>query len=128
MGMYATPYERFGRLYAKMFLANRLVVDTGLNALGWTHDHARSFMKANTFASDAEIESELLRYSTDIPGQALAYAMGQRELTRMRSDARATLGNGFSYPAFHAAVLSPGALPMDLLDAHLKRWAAAGGK
>jgi uncharacterized protein (DUF885 family) len=128
MGMYASPFERFGRLYAKMFLANRLVVDTGLNALGWTHDEARTFMKANTFASDAEIESELLRYSTDIPGQALSYAMGQRELLRMRAEARAALGERFSFPAFHAAVLSPGALPMDLLDAHLKRWEAAGGK
>ena len=128
MGMYASPFERFGRLYAKMFLANRLVVDTGLNGLGWTHDQARSFMKANTFASDAEIESELLRYSTDIPGQALSYAMGQRELLRMRDEARARLGDRFSFPAFHAAVLSPGALPMDLLDAHLKRWEAAGGK
>jgi uncharacterized protein (DUF885 family) len=128
MGMYASPFERFGRLYAKMFLANRLVVDTGLNALGWTHDEARTFMKANTFASDAEIESELLRYSTDIPGQALSYAMGQRELLRMRADAQAALGDRFSFPAFHAAVLSPGALPMDLLDAHLKRWEAAGGK
>jgi uncharacterized protein (DUF885 family) len=128
MGMYASPYERFGRLYSKMFLANRLVVDTGLNALGWTHDEARTFMKANTFASDAEIESELLRYSTDIPGQALSYAMGQRELLRMRDEARAALGDRFSFPAFHAAVLSPGALPMDLLDAHLNRWEAAGGK
>lgn len=128
MGMYATPYERFGRLYAKMFLANRLVVDTGLNGLGWTHDEARAFMKANTFASDAEIDSELLRYSTDIPGQALSYAMGQRELLRMRNEARADLGDRFSFPAFHAAVLSPGALPMDLLDAHLKRWRAEGGR
>jgi uncharacterized protein (DUF885 family) len=122
MGMYASPYERFGRLYSKMFLANRLVVDTGLNGLGWTHEEARAFMKANTFASDAEIESELLRYSTDIPGQALSYAMGQRELLRMRDEAREALGERFAYPAFHAAVLAPGALPMDLLDAHLKRW------
>jgi uncharacterized protein (DUF885 family) len=124
MGMYASPYERFGRLYSKMFLANRLVVDTGLNGLGWTHDEARAFMKANTFASDAEIESELLRYSTDMPGQALSYAMGQRELLRMRAEARAALGERFNFPAFHAAVLSPGALPMDLLNAHLERWRA----
>jgi uncharacterized protein (DUF885 family) len=121
MGMYATPFERFGRLYSKMFLANRLVVDTGLNAKGWTHEEARRFMQDNTFASEAEIESELLRYSTDIPGQALSYAMGQRELLRMRAEARAALGEKFSWPAFHAAVLSPGAVPMSLLDAHLKR-------
>jgi uncharacterized protein (DUF885 family) len=122
MGMYASPYERFGRLTSTMFLANRLVVDTGMNALGWTHEEARTFMKANTFVSDAEIESELLRYSTDIPGQALSYAMGQRELLRMRAEAREALGERFTYPAFHAAVLAPGALPMDLLDAHLQRW------
>ncbi|BBE32406.1 hypothetical protein SmB9_00640 [Sphingosinicella microcystinivorans] len=128
MGMYATPYERFGRLYSKMFLANRLVVDTGLNAKGWTHEEARRFMQENTFASDAEIESELLRYSTDIPGQALSYAMGQRELLRMRAEARAALGDRFSWPAFHAAVLTPGAVPMSLLDAHLQRWREAGGE
>jgi len=128
MGMYATPYERFGRLYSKMFLANRLVVDTGLNAKGWTHEEARRFMQENTFASDAEIDSELLRYSTDIPGQALSYAMGQREILRMRAEARAALGVRFSWPAFHAAVLSPGAVPMSLLGAHLERWREAGGQ
>ena len=89
-----------------------------------TDEGTIAFMKANTFASDAEIESELLRYSTDIPGQALSYAMGQRELLLMRDEARAALGDRFSFPAFHAAVLSPGSLPMDLLDAHLKRWQA----
>jgi uncharacterized protein (DUF885 family) len=122
MGMYRTPYERYGRLYSKMFLANRLVVDTGMNALGWSLAEAKAFMQANTFASEAEIDSELLRYSTDIPGQALAYAMGQRELLRMRDDARAVLGDAFTFPAFHAEVLAPGSLPMDLLDARLKAW------
>jgi uncharacterized protein (DUF885 family) len=123
MGLYATPYERYGRLHARLFLANRLVVDTGLNALGWSLDEARAYMKANSFASDGEIASELLRYSTDLPGQALAYSMGHRELVRMRSAAETRLGDRYSLPAFHAAVLSPGALPMDLLEGHLTRWA-----
>lgn len=122
MGMYRTPYERYGRLYAKMFLANRLVVDTGLNGLGWTHDDARQFMRENTFASEAQIESELLRYSTDIPGQALAYAMGQRELLRIREEAMKAMGDEFSFPAFHAQILGPGALPMDMLDERIRHW------
>ncbi len=126
MGLYRTPYERYGRVYAKMFLANRLVVDTGMNALGWSLADARAYMKANTFASDAEIDSELLRYSTDIPGQALAYAMGERELLRMRADVQKAQGAAFSFPAFHAAVLGPGALPMDLLEDHLHAWRRAG--
>lgn len=126
MGMYQTPYERYGRLYSKMFLANRLVVDTGLNELGWTLEQARAFMQANTFASQAEIDSELLRYSTDIPGQALAYAMGQRELLRMRDEAQKSMGKRFTFPAFHAEVLAPGALPLDLLDQRIKDWSGAG--
>ena len=126
MGMYPTPLERFGRLFGEMFLANRLVADTGLNGMGWSLEDARTFMQENTFASEAEIETELLRYSTDIPGQALAYAMGHRQLLWMREDAQAALGEDFSYPEFHAQVLSPGALPMDLLDARLKRWHSPG--
>ncbi|MEM7730631.1 MAG: DUF885 domain-containing protein, partial [Pseudomonadota bacterium] len=122
MGLYQTPYERYGRLYSKMFLANRLMTDTGLNALGWTLDEARTFMRENTFASDAEIESELLRYSTDIPGQALAYAMGQRELLRMRSKARSALGEDFNFPDFHREVLRHGALPIGLLEDQLDLW------
>ena len=125
MGMYRTPYERYGRLYAKMFLANRLVVDTGLNALGWTHDEARQFMRDNTFSSEAQIESELLRYATDIPGQALAYAMGQRELLRIREEAQKAMGENFSFPAFHAEILGPGALPMDMVEARIRRWSGA---
>jgi uncharacterized protein (DUF885 family) len=125
MGLYRTPYERYGRVYAQMFLGNRLVVDTGMNALGWSLADACAYMKANTFASDPEIDSELLRYGTDIPGQALAYAMGERELLRMRAEVQKAQGGTFSYPAFHAAVLNPGALPMDLLEEHLRTWRTA---
>ena len=121
MGLYATPYDRYGRLVMRLFLGNRLVVDTGLNALGWTLDDARAYMKANTFASDAEIESELLRYSTDLPGQALAYAIGSREFHRLRAEAWDRMGQAASLPAFHSAVLEAGSVPMDLLDAHVRR-------
>ncbi|MFN7398972.1 MAG: DUF885 domain-containing protein [Sandaracinobacter sp.] len=120
MGLYDTPYDRYGRLVMRLFLGNRLVVDTGLNALGWSLDDARAYMKANTFASDAEIESELLRYSTDLPGQALAYAIGSREFHRIRAEAEDRMGPTFSLPAFHTAVLETGSVPMDLLDAHVR--------
>jgi uncharacterized protein (DUF885 family) len=121
MGLYDTPYDRYGRLVMRLFLGNRLVVDTGLNALGWSLDDARAYMRANTFASEAEIESELLRYSTDLPGQALAYAIGSREFHRIRAETEKRLGQAFSLPAFHSAVLEAGAVPMDLLDAHVRR-------
>ncbi len=119
MGLYASPAERFGRLVMDAFLTCRLVVDTGMNALGWSLERARDYMRENSFMPETEILSESVRYSCDIPGQALAYKLGDTEILKMRETMRAALGNRFDIKDFHAAVLRPGGLPLPLLAAHV---------
>lgn len=120
LGLYAEPAERFGRLVTEAFLTCRLVVDTGMNALGWSLDQARDYMREHSFMSEQEILSETLRYSCDIPGQALAYKLGDREMLRLREIMRAALGADFHLHHFHDAVLAAGGLPFPLLEAHLR--------
>ena len=103
------------------FLTSRLVVDTGLNAFGWSLEEARAYMRSNSFLPEAEICSESVRYSCDIPSQALAYKLGDTEITRMRSEMQAELGSRFDVRDFHDAVLGPGALPLSLLARHVLR-------
>ncbi len=122
MGLYGDPYDRAGRLMMDAFLSARLVVDTGMNALGWTRERAIAFMQEHTLNSDAEIATETLRYSCDIPGQALAYKIGALRLRELRRRAERELGLRFDLPRFHDAVLSPGALPLPALEAHVQRW------
>ena len=76
MGGYADPYDLAGMIAQNLFLSSRLVVDTGMNALGWSRQQAIDYMRENTFESGTQLGSETLRYSTDIPAQALAYKMG----------------------------------------------------
>ncbi|HEY3955436.1 MAG TPA: DUF885 domain-containing protein [Streptosporangiaceae bacterium] len=108
IGLYADPLDRYGRLSSERFHAARLVVDTGLNVLGWTRDRAAAYLRASGFLSDVEVDSEVLRYAVDDPGQALAYHLGHWHLRRLRGtrDAR----------QFHEAVLAEGPLPLTLLD------------
>lgn len=119
MGMYKDPYDRYGRLAMEMFVSVRLVVDTGMNALGWSRDRAIAFMKENAMETDTQILSETLRYSCDMPGQALAYKMGAMRITELREKARAALGPKFDIRAFHDWVLASGSLPMTTLDRHV---------
>jgi uncharacterized protein (DUF885 family) len=121
IGMYETAPERFGRLMMDAFLTSRLVVDTGMNALGWTLERARAYMREHTFISDAEIASESIRYSCDIPGQSLAYKSGELTIMRLRDRMRAALGERFDVRAFHAAVVGSGSLPFDLVEAEVER-------
>jgi len=108
IGMYTDPRDRYGRMSSERFFAARLVVDTGLNVLGWTLDRAAACLRENAFMSDPEIASELLRYSVDDPGQALAYHLGHWFLSELRGtrDIR----------EFHDAVLAGGPLPLRLLN------------
>lgn len=121
MGMYDDPYDRAGRLSMDLFLSTRLVVDTGMNALGWSRERAMEFMRAHTFESEAQIATETLRYSTDIPGQALAYKMGSRGIRELRERSRARLGARFDVRRFHDALLGQGAMPLGVLERHLER-------
>lgn len=120
MGMYADPYERYGRLGMEMFLACRLVVDTGMNYYEWPRARAMQYMREHSLESATQIHTESLRYSVDLPGQALAYKMGALELLRLRERSRAALGARFDLKAFHEAVLESGALPLSVLKQKLR--------
>ena len=122
MGLYDDVFVRYGRLSMDASAAARMVVDTGLNGLGWPLEKARQYLRENTLLSEAEIETETLRYSTDIPGQALAYAIGPLKIREFRSQAEGELDEKFDAHAFHAAVLIPGPLPLDVLERHIADW------
>jgi uncharacterized protein (DUF885 family) len=127
MGLYDDPYDRYGRLVHERFIAQRLVVDTGLNLLGWSLERARDYMKMHTLESPAQIASETLRYSTDLPGQALAYGLGCLKFRQLRERAERALGSRFDVRSFHDALLAAGALPMTILDRHIDGFIASHG-
>jgi uncharacterized protein (DUF885 family) len=124
MGMYKDPYQMFGHLNDEQLRAMRLVVDTGLHAKGWPRDKAINYMLANSALSRTETVQEVDRYIA-MPGQALGYKVGQLTIKRLRAEAEQAMGAGFDIKAFHAQVLDTGALPMDVLEAKIKRWIAA---
>jgi len=121
LGGYEAPQEHFGRLMMDAFLTSRLVVDTGMNALGWDLETARQYMRDFTFMNEVEIRSESVRYSCDIPGQSLAYKLGDTHMLEMREKMRARLGDRFDIRDFHEAVLKPGSLPLSILADHVQR-------
>ena len=120
IGLYEEPEERYGRLVMDAFLTCRLVVDTGMNALGWSLERAREYMREHSGMSEAEILTESVRYSADIPGQALAYKLGDTHILALRERVRRTLGSRFSLKDFHAQVLGAGAMPLEILDWHVE--------
>jgi uncharacterized protein (DUF885 family) len=126
MGMYDTPYERFGMLSYQAWRAARLVVDTGVHAEGWTREQAQQYLRENTALSDHEIETEVDRYIS-WPGQALSYYLGEMAIRRERAKAEAALGSKFNLRAFHDAVLETGSVPLPVLEEHLDGWIAGGG-
>lgn len=121
MGLYDTPAKEMGRLSYEMWRAARLVVDTGIHSKGWSKERAVQFMLDNTALSPANIDAEVNRYIT-WPGQALAYKIGELKIRELRERASDALGTEFSLREFHDAVLENGAVPLDVLDAHIDRW------
>ncbi len=121
LGLYQDPYQAFGRLEAELWRAIRLVVDTGLHSRGWTREQVLAYMAENSSAAAARRVSETERYMA-IPGQALAYKIGQIELSELRARAQQALGPKFDLRKFHTAVLADGALPLDVLAARIDRW------
>ncbi|MBV8198610.1 MAG: DUF885 family protein, partial [Candidatus Eremiobacteraeota bacterium] len=119
MGVYETPYDKAGRLMQDLMVSTRLVVDTGMNALKWPRERAMTFMRENLTLSEAQIESESLRYSTDIPGQALAYKTGELTMLELRSHAKKALGAAFDIRRFHAWVIDSGSMTLDTLREHI---------
>jgi uncharacterized protein (DUF885 family) len=121
VGLYTEPYSKFGQLSYEMWRAVRLVVDTGMHSMGWTREQAIQFFKDNTGKTDQDITVEVDRYIV-WPGQALAYKLGQLKIRELRAEAERRLGPKFNIRAFHDAVLEQGAVPLSLLEPHIKHW------
>lgn len=115
LGMYEDPWDRYGWLIHQRFVSQRLVVDTGMNALGWSLERAREYMSAMTLESPTQVATETLRYSTDLPGQALGYRLGFLKFRALRESL------GRPAPEFHELVLSQGTLPLGVVEEHLAK-------
>jgi uncharacterized protein (DUF885 family) len=124
MGLYLDDRERLGMLEAQAFRASRLVVDSGLHAMGWARDEAIRFMHERGSLPMVDAEIEVDRY-TVWPGQALAYKLGQREIERARADVSAAMGDRFDLRAFHDEVLGHGSLPLATLRREIGGWVEA---
>jgi uncharacterized protein (DUF885 family) len=119
MGMYEDPWDRAGRLVTDALVSARLVVDTGMNALGWSRPRAVAYLRENTLESDDQITAETLRYACDVPGQALAYKIGAAKIRELRDRASRELGTSFDVRRFHDAVLGSGPMPLAVLERHI---------
>ena len=115
MGLYSGPVDRMGMYAADSMRACRLVVDTGLHALGWSREQAVDYMLANSPLAEGVVRPEVDRYIVS-PGQACSYMVGRLEIERMRAEAEERQGSGFEVKAFHSAVLDSGSLPLGVLD------------
>jgi uncharacterized protein (DUF885 family) len=127
MGMYETPYDRFGMLGYQIWRAARLVVDTGLHSMGWTREQAIDYLRQYTALPEHEIGTEVDRYIA-WPGQALSYYLGERVIVQGRERAEKALGERFNIRAFHDAVLELGSVPLPVLQDRIERFIADGGK
>lgn len=121
MGFYKDPYSNFGRLSYEMWRACRLVVDTGMHALGWTRQQAIDFMVANTSSTLLNIQNEVDRYIA-WPGQALAYKIGELKIRELRTRAENKLGTKFNVREFHDVILLGGSLPLKVLEERVDGW------
>ncbi|MCE7482014.1 DUF885 domain-containing protein [Microbacterium profundi] len=121
LGLYSDVYARLGRLSMQAVRACRMVVDTGMHAMGWSRQKAIDFMFAHTATTLDHVTHEIDRYIA-WPGQCCAYGVGKREILRMRAHAKAELGDAFDLPAFHWAVISNGAVPVSVASAAVGRW------
>jgi uncharacterized protein (DUF885 family) len=124
LGVYTDPMQYYGMLEAELWRSIRLVVDTGLHSKGWTRQQVLDYMEQNSSAAEAVRVSEAERFMA-IPGQALAYKIGQLKIRELRTRAERELGAKFDIRAFHDEILKDGALPLDVLEAKIDRWIAA---
>jgi uncharacterized protein (DUF885 family) len=122
MGLYGSPLDRMGMLAGDSIRAGRLVVDTGLHAMGWSRQQAIDYLAENTPMTLHHITEEIDRYIASMPGQALSYMIGRLEIQRMRADAESSMGDRFDIRAFHDMVLGSGAVPLETLDRMVATW------
>ena len=127
MGMYDTPYDRFGMLNYQIWRAARLVVDTGIHAQGWSRERAIAYLRQYTALPHHEIDTEVDRYIA-WPAQALSYYLGEDAIVKARARAETALGSRFNLRAFHDTVLELGSVPLPVLSARVDRFIADGGK
>ena len=121
MGFYTDPYSKFGQLMYEMWRACRLVVDTGIHYFGWSRQQAIDYMKEQTAKTEQDIAIEVDRYIV-MPGQALAYKIGEMRIRQLRDRAEQKLGPAFDIRSFHNAVLDNGALPLPVLEEQMNSW------
>ena len=121
LGLYTDPYQYFGSLSEEMHRAIRLVVDVGMHLKGWTREEAINFSLDNEAESEADITAEIERYMA-IPGQALAYKIGQMKILELRAKAKEELGEKFDIKSFHDEVLINGCLPLDIFEKEVNNW------
>jgi len=124
MALYSSDLDRFGMLSLQAWRAARLVVDTGIHSRKWTRQQAIDYMLKNTATAEPLVQSEVDRYII-MPGQALAYMIGEREIMAQRDKARAALGSRFDIRAFHDTVLGRGAVTLPMLREQVDAWIAA---
>jgi uncharacterized protein (DUF885 family) len=124
LGFYTDPYQNYGHLNDEILRAMRLVVDTGIHSMGWGRDQSIKYMLDNSAMSPTDATAEVERYIA-IPGQALAYKVGQLTIRRLRTKAEQELGPKFDVRDFHAQVLMSGSLPMKVLEEKILAWIAA---
>ncbi|ATE66961.1 DUF885 domain-containing protein [Rhizorhabdus dicambivorans] len=127
MGLYETPYDRFGMLSYQMWRAARLVIDTGIHSKGWTREQGIAFLRDNSALSEHEVTTEVDRY-IGWPGQALSYYLGQLQIEKERARAEQALGARFDIRSFHDMILSLGPVPLPVITARTDRFIAEGGK
>lgn len=123
MGLYDDPYSKFGELTFEMWRAVRLVVDTGMHALHWSRQRAIDYFLENTPRQEHDVVNEIDRYLA-MPGQALAYKIGQLKILELRQRARRELGAAFDIKSFHDVVLRDGAVPLTVLEQKVNDWIA----
>ncbi len=121
LGVYTDPYQYFGGLNAELWRSIRLVVDTGLHAKQWSRQDVLDYMYANSAVAEARAVAEAERFMA-IPGQALAYKVGQLKIREIRNKAEAVLGENFNVKDFHTEVLKDGPMPLSMLESKIDRW------
>ncbi len=121
LGIYRTPYEKFGHLSYDMWRACRLVIDTGIHQDGWSRQQAIDYLASHTALTQHEVETEVDRYIS-WPGQALAYKIGELTILRLRHEAETTLGSRFDERGFHDAILALGSVPLNVLEDQMHAW------
>jgi uncharacterized protein (DUF885 family) len=124
VGFYQDPYSDYGRLEGDIWRAIRLVVDTGVHSQHWTREQMVQYFHDHSNIDDTSIQAEVDRYIA-MPGQALAYKIGQLKILELRERAKKALGDKFDLRAFHDQVLDSGALPLDVLSSHIDAWIAS---